>query len=110
MRTVESVETAAGESGRLEAPSERALRALRSTRALGRVGPLAAVELEPPFCAHCTLMPLGWPGVCGARTLDCEYGLGVTYANGSCSYRINQLITRERSGRDHVSAELGRDI
>ena len=42
--------------------------------------------------------------------LGCEYGLGVTYANWPCSYRINQLITRERSGRDHVSAELGRDI
>jgi hypothetical protein len=44
-------------------------------------------------------------GVCGARALGCEltaYGLGVTYANWSCSYRINQL---ERSGRDHESAE-----
>ena len=40
----------------------RALSALRSTRALG-TRPLAADELEPLCCAHCTLLPFGWPEV-----------------------------------------------
>ena len=46
-------------------------------------------------------VPVTWtlehltPTVCGARTLGCEYGLGVTYASWFCRYRINQLITRE---------------
>ena len=42
-----------------------------------------AVCSEPQRCAPCACDSGG--GVCGARTVGCEYSLGVTYASWSCA-------------------------
>ena len=82
MRTVESVETAAGESGRLEAPSERALRALRSTRALGRT--LGAIQSCWP---RPQVVPIG--GMWSSRPDACFYRI---------TFRDSLMVGRRDTG------------